>query len=220
MFEEITKNKKPVPEKLISYGFGNNGDYFQYSTEIYSGTFLLTIQIGADDTIKTDLIEKETGEAYILYKTNASGSYVGEIRAAVGQVIYDIVQKCYETAIFTMAQAQMTIKFVREQFGDELEFLWEKSPRNAIWRRKDNKKWYGAILTVSGKKIGLESDRIEEIIDLRMNPAEAETILARDHYYRGWHMNKKSWYTLVLDGSIPDEELKDQIRESYKLAGK
>ncbi len=33
-------------------------------------------------------------------------------------------------------------------------------------------------------------------------------------------MNKKSWYTFVLNGSIPDEELKERIRESYKLAGK
>ncbi len=220
MFEEITKGKKPIPEKLVSYGFKGDGDFFQYFTEILSGAFALTVQIGADNIIKTDLIEKETGESYILYKINASGGYVGEIRSAIEQILCDIVQNCYETAIFKTVQAQMAIEFVREIYGDEPEFLWTKFPDNAIWRRKDNKKWYGAILTVAGKKIGLKSDGIEEIIDLRMNPAEAETILSRDDYYPGWHMNKKSWYTLVLNGSIPDEELKERIRESYKLAGK
>ena len=220
MFDEMIKRKKPVLEKLISYGLKRDGDSFQYLTEILNSTFVLTIHIGADNTIKTDLIEKETGEAYILYKTNASGAYVGEIRSAIEQVLYDIVQNCYETAIFKTAQAQMVIQFVREVYGDELEFLWTKFPDNAVWRRKDNKKWYGAVLTVAGKKIGLESDRIEEIIDLRMNPADGETILLRDNYYPGWHMNKKSWYTLVLNGSIPDEELKKRIRESYKLARK
>lgn len=220
MFEELTRRKKPIPEKLISYGFEDRGDYFQYATEICNGTFLLTVQIEADDTVNTELIEKETGEAYILYKVNASGSYVGEIRSAIEQVICDIVQKCYEAAIFKTSQAQMVIEFVREIYGDELEFLWARFPDNAIWRRKDNKKWYGAILSVLGKKIGLESDKMEEIIDLRMNPAEAETILSRDNYYPGWHMNKRSWYTLVLDGGIPDEELKERIRESYELAAK
>lgn len=182
--------------------------------------FALTIQISTDHAITTDLIEKETNEAYILYKTTASGAYIGEIRAAIKQIIDDIAQNCYETAVFKTAQAQMIIAFVKETYGDDLEFLWAKSPDNAIWRRKDNKKWYGAILTVAGKKIGLESDDIVEIIDLRMDPAEAETILARKHYYPGWHMNKKSWYTLVLDGGIPDEELKERLKEGYTLVGK
>lgn len=71
-----------------------------------------------------------------------------------------------------------------------------------------------------GEKVGLETDKIEEIIDLRMNPAEADLILSRKNYYPGWHMNKKSWYTIVLNGSVPDEELKEKIMESYDLAGR
>lgn len=39
MFDEIIKQKKLIPEKLIAYGFKNNGDYFQYVTEILNGTF-------------------------------------------------------------------------------------------------------------------------------------------------------------------------------------
>ena len=38
-------------------------------------------------------------------------------------------------------------------YCDELEFLWQKFPDNAVWRRKDNKKWYGALLTVSKEKL-------------------------------------------------------------------
>ena len=33
-------------------------------------------------------------------------------------------------------------------------------------------------------------------------------------------MNKKSWYTVVLDESVPDEELQRRIQESYELAKK
>lgn len=220
MFDEIIKRKKLIPEKLLACGFEKNGEFFQYFTEIRNGEFTLMIQIGMDGTIDTNLVENETGEAYILYKTGASGTYVGEIRTAIEEVMYDIVRQCYETSIFKTEQSQMIINFVREQYGDELEFLWEKFPDNAVWRRKDNKKWYGAILTVAGKKVGLETDKIEEIIDLRMNPAEADLILSRKNYYPGWHMNKKSWYTIVLNGSVPDEELKEKIMESYDLAGR
>ena len=220
MFEEFTKRKKPIPEKLTAYGFEKEGNMFRYSREIRDGEFTLTLEIGKDGAIGTELIEKETGEEYVLYKTNASGAYVGGIRAAIGEVVGDVTGKCYETSVFRTEQAQMLREFVRETFGDELEFLWTQFPDNAVWRRKDNRKWYGAILTVEGRKLGLESERIEEIVDLRMDPKEAEEILSRANYYPGWHMNKKSWYTLILDGSISDGELKERLGESYRLAGK
>ncbi|MGN1104647.1 MAG: MmcQ/YjbR family DNA-binding protein, partial [Candidatus Coproplasma sp.] len=41
-----------------------------------------------------------------------------------------------------------------------------------------------------------------------------------ENYYPGWHMNKKSWYTLVLDGSVSDDEITERIKESYALAKK
>ena len=220
MFEEFTKRKKPIPEKLTAYGFEKEGNMFRYSREIRDGEFTLKLEIGKDGAIGTELIEKETGEEYVLYKTNASGAYVGGIRAAIGEVVGDVTGKCYETSVFRTEQAQMLREFVRETYGDELEFLWTQFPDNAVWRRKDNRKWYGAILTVERRKLGLESERIEEIVDLRMDPKEAEEILSRANYYPGWHMNKKSWYTLILDGSISDGELKERLRESYRLAGK
>ena len=220
MFEEFTKRKKPIPEKLTAYGFEKEGNMFRYSREIRDGEFTLTLEIEKDGAIGTELIEKETGEEYVLYKTNASGAYVGGIRAAIGEVVGDVTGKCYETSVFRTEQAQMLREFVRETYGDELEFLWTQFPDNAVWRRKDNRKWYGAILTVEGRKLGLESERIEEIVDLRMDPKEAEEILLRANYYPGWHMNKKSWYTLILDGSISDGELKERLGESYRLAGK
>lgn len=220
MFEEFTKRKKPIPEKLTAYGFEKEENMFRYSREIRDGEFTLTLEIGKDGAIGTELIEKETGEEYVLYKTNASGAYVGGIRAAIGEVVGDVTGKCYETSVFRTEQAQMLREFVRETYGDELEFLWTQFPDNAVWRRKDNRKWYGAILTVEGRKLGLESERIEEIVDLRMDPKEAEEILSRANYYPGWHMNKKSWYTLILDGSISDGELKERLGESYRLAEK
>lgn len=103
--------------------------------------------------VDTNLIEVENSEPYVLYKTNASGTYVGEIRAAVEIVLMDIANTCYNLSIFKTNQAQKAIEYVHKKYDDELEFLWTKFPDNAVWRRKDNQKWYGAILTVNGKKV-------------------------------------------------------------------
>ena len=220
MFNEIFARKKLVPDKLISYGFESKENHYQYTTAIKNGEFLLTVHIGENGMTDTNLVEQESGESYVLYKTSASGAYVGEIRAAIEHVLRDIAENCYIKEVFKTAQAQMTIKYIKETYGDEPEYLWTKFPDNAVWRRKDNQKWYGAILTVMGNKIGLDTNQVVEIIDLKMNPDHAKDILSREHYYPGWHMNKKSWYTLVLDGSISDDELKARIADSYKLAKK
>lgn len=33
----------------------------------------------------------------------------------------------------------------------------------------------------------------------------------------GWHQNKEHWNTIILDGTIPDDEVKRMIAESYDL---
>lgn len=33
----------------------------------------------------------------------------------------------------------------------------------------------------------------------------------------GWHQNKEHWNTIILDGSIPDKDIKRMIAESYDL---
>ena len=220
MFDDIFKWKKCNKEKLSAYGFIRKDGQDVYETNIMDGAFRLCVSVAENGDVDTDVIEIENGEPYILYKTVASGAFVGEIRAAVEEVLTDIADACYDPSVFKTNQSQMVIEYVRKKYGDELEFLWKKSPDNAIWRRKDNQKWYGAILTVNGRKIGLDSDKMVEIIDLRMKPENRNDILSREHYYPGWHMNKKNWYTLVFDNGIDDEEIKLRITESYELAKK
>ena len=59
-----------------------------------------------------------------------------------------------------------------------------------------------------------------EILDIR---ADAETMarsLDFEHYFPGYHMNKRTWLTVRLDGSVPFGEIAPLIARSYELAGK
>ncbi len=40
---------------------------------------------------------------------------------------------------------------------------------------------------------------------------------AYDAVIPGYHQNKNHWNTVILDGSVPEEELKRMIAESYDL---
>jgi len=226
MFEDIFKRKTPDHARLRDYGFEVCGSGWRYVTRVMSGEFELSVDIdgsasaAAVANVTTTLIELSTGEEYVLYKTDAAGSYVGMIRSEIEAALCDIAEKCFAASAFASAQAAMAIEYVGKTYGDSPEFLWEKFSDNAIWRRKDNSKWYGAILTVAGRKLGLDTDKTVEVIDLRMDKSKREEILSHEGYYPGWHMNKISWYSILLDGKVPDEELKKRIDESYILAAK
>ena len=96
--------------------------------------------------------------------------------------------------------------------------MWQKFPNNAVVRRQDNQKWYVAILTVSRRKLGFDSDENAEIIDLRANPEEMTAIVDCINYLPGYHMNKKHWFTICLDGSVSTDEICQRIDKSYALA--
>lgn len=64
--------------------------------------------------------------------------------------------------------------------------------------------------------MGLDNDPPE--LNLKCDPFHAK--LLRDTYEAikpGYHMNKKHWNTVIVDGSIPEEQIKELIDESFHL---
>jgi len=220
MYEELTRGYKLKPDALEPYGFQKDGNAWKYHTMIMDGEFALTVTVTADGTLDTAAVETATGEEYVLYKTNAQGAFLGDVRTQVKEVLEKIISSCYMPSVFKYRQTDMMIEYVRKSFGDEPEFLWKSYPDAAVWRRKDNEKWYGVIMTVArGKVDGTDSGEMAEIVDLMMESSEKEEILGTEGYYPGWHMNKNSWFTIILDGTLSDEELKSRIDRSRTLAG-
>lgn len=219
MLEDIFKRRRPDTDRLVAYGFCKWLQY-EYSVDIMDGRFMLAVTVGENGDVSTAVTEKESGEPYVLYKTDASGAFVGRVRAEIETVLRDIDAKCFRPAVFKSDQALMLIDYIREKYGDEPEFLWNKLPDCAVWRRNDDRKWYGIIMTLQRSKLGINSDEKAEIIDLRLSPDKMDELIDGRRYFPGWHMNKKHWYTICLDGSVPDDELRQRIDESFRLAKK
>ena len=78
------------------------------------------------------------------------------------------------------------------------------------------------VLKVGGKLFALLGINQQPIrLNLKCDPLQAE--LLRERYAAilpGYHMNKRHWNTLVLDGSIPDAEIRAMIDASYALVVK
>lgn len=207
--------------KLIDFGFIKQESNYKYQRPIVNGQFQLSIITDDTGILNTKVIDTENNTEYVLHlQPNAVGKFVSKVRQDYQNVLNDIKTHCYDNNVFKDPQAQVIIDFVKDTYGDQLEFLWKKFPKNAIWRRDDTKKWYAALLTVSKSKLGLESNDNVTVIDLRATPETVEKLVDNQKYFPGYHMNKKNWYTIILNDNISDEEIMKRITNSYSLATK
>ena len=74
------------------------------------------------------------------------------------------------------------------------------------------------VLKVMGKMFALANVNNFTSINLKCDPENAVEL--REKYAAvqpGYHMSKKHWNTVLIDGSIPDKLLRQWIDESYQL---
>ena len=83
--------------------------------------------------------------------------------------------------------------------------------RWAVMRCRDTKKSFALIYEKDGH-IWVNVKCSPEWIEFWRN--------AWDSVVPGFHMNKNHWNSLILDGSIPDKDIKRMIAESYDLVQK
>ena len=212
------KDKKIDFKKLEKFGFKLKDNSYYYHTSLLKNQFKMSVKISLNNSIFTEIIDTETNEPYILYLIEKRSGYSEKVYKAYSEILAKIQKECFEDEIFKANYTKEVINYIKNKYGDELEFLWEKSPKNAVVRRKSSKKWYAVILTVSKRKLNLNSDEAVEIINLHNNPEEIEKLIDYKKYFPAYHMNKKHWCTICLDGTVELKEIYKLIDVSYELA--
>ena len=219
--ETLFRDRKANPDALIRYGFELVDGRYEYKTTLAKGQMLLKVTIEGDDIVRTDLFDNETGEKYVLHMLEgASGGFVGMLSEEYETVLRHIEASCFEKDLFQSEQARRLIEYVKQKHGDEPEYLWDKFPKYAVLRRRDSRKWYGILLTISAERLGFNSTDQIEILDLRIEPTELTALIDEEKYFFGYHMNKKHWLTICLNGSVPTDEIYRRLDRSYELATK
>ena len=74
------------------------------------------------------------------------------------------------------------------------------------------------VFKVKGKMFALTDVDTFASINLKCEPERAVELREQhDSILPGYHMNKKHWNTVLLDGSLGDRLLKEMILDSYRL---
>ncbi len=107
------------------------------------------------------------------------------------------------------------LQWALERYGTEAEYLWEDDD-GAVLRNRGGK-WYAVLLRVERKKLGLSGTGSIDIVNVKGVPSENEVLWQEPGIRPAYHMNKKHWLSLFLDGSVGDRALCRLLELSYRL---
>lgn len=113
------------------------------------------------------------------------------------------------------SQRERITQYIQATYGTQAEYLWADSPGNAIFRHPASKKWYAALMRVLPEKLGLAGEEALDVMDIRCSTIMIGSLLSTKGFLPAYHMNKNHWISIVLDNSVPDNQITPLLELSY-----
>ena len=112
---------------------------------------------------------------------------------------------------------EKVLKWALDTYGNAPESLWAKYPEDVVLRHQSNQKWYVILMKVKRSALGQDSDETVDIIDVKCDTLQIDFLSQQQGFFKGYHMNKNHWLTILLDGSVPFETVCGLIEQSYDM---
>ncbi len=106
--------------------------------------------------------------------------------------------------------------YVNKKYSSTPEYLWMRYPNYAVFRHGDNRKWFALIMDIPANKLGMDSEEITDILNVKMSdPFIADILVQQKGFFRGYHISRGNWISILLDGTVEYEEICKWLDESY-----
>lgn len=206
--------------KLLNYGFKEENNIYYYEKYILDNNYKICIKIENNNVIGKiyDLI---FNDEYLNLNVDSNLSFNNKIKEEYINILKDIKNNCTKESLFVFKQSNEITNYIKRKYKVNPEFLWDKSSGNGVFRNKNNKKWFGIIISVSKDKLDLKyKQEIIEVINLKLNEDTIKELIKIDGFYKAYHMNKKSWISIILDNTVDNEIIYSLIDQSYNNVNK
>jgi predicted DNA-binding protein (MmcQ/YjbR family) len=183
------------------------------------GQFIIKVTV--TDCVSAEVYDVFAEDNYYLHIVEgAEGSFVGQVRGEYESLLQQISSTCFKPPFVFGDVGKTVAAYAKKNYHSNLEFLWKDDDKDAILRRNDNKKWYAVFMCIARKKLGIEGEGEIAIVDVRAPQEELARLIDGKNYFKAWHMNKRNWLTVPLDGRVNAEVVCWLLDMSYQLAAK
>ena len=193
----------------------------EYEKYFLNNSFRAVIKVGRNGDVTGTVFDVENDDEFLpLRIENNEGAFASKVRDEYEKILSDIRNKYFIKNYFIYPQTNRITQAIIKQYGTEPEFLWEKFDGSGIFRNKESQKWFAAILDVEGSKVKKGKKGLIEVLDIKLEPNEIQELLLQPDFYPAYHMNKKSWITIILDESLSDKRVMELVGKSFGLSSK
>ncbi len=214
--DNIFNKRIIIYDKLVPYGFKKTGNKYLMSKLILNNTFKIEVTVSNHGKIKGKIFDLSSNEEYTNFRVEKiTGEFVSRVKELFETFLLDISKECTQASYFVSKQANLITQLIKDKYGDEPNFAWDKYPNYAVFKNKDNHKWYGLIMNIDKSKLDKKYTGEIEVINVKLNPNHIEQLLKETGFYPAYHMNKKNWLTIILDDKISNQKIMSLIEESY-----
>ena len=115
-----------------------------------------------------------------------------------------------------MTLREKLFDYVKKKYKADPEYLWKRFPDYAIFRHTDNEKWFGLVMDIPRRKLGMDGDDIVDILNVKLSdPLLVDMLIQQPGYFRGYHISRGNWVSILLDGTVPFDDICRWLEESY-----
>lgn len=216
LIDELFKGYILNYEALIKYGFKLIDNKYLLDKEIYNNSFILKLSI-IDGKIDGILVDKDFNEEYKQINSTILSGFALTLKEECEEALIDVRDNCFTKDTFIYSQTNRINKLIKEKYNVTPEFLWDKTPNAGVYRNKRSNKWFSIVMAIPKNRIIGSDETIIEVMNLNLG-LEASDYLKNDYIYPAYHMNKKYWVSIILDGSLSDDFILELINKSFNIS--
>lgn len=219
MLEDIIFKKSIADfNKLEKYGFKKQKDNYILKRIFMNNQFEAIIKVDLSGNIIGKVYDLETNLEYTNIRLNNEGTFSSYVREEYKKILIGVAEYCFTKKQFIYNQSNRLANYIKEKYNVTPDFLWDGSPDAGVFRNKESLKWFGIIMHINKTKLDNENKDIE-VINVKIN-VSSDDLIKNKGFYKAYHMNKKSWITIILDETLSDKEIIKYIDISYNLVNK
>ena len=159
------------------------------------------------------IVNDEFHERYSLFDVTTTNSKIAEqLRQEAEEMVF---QWCYSVDTSLVALKEQWNRWILEHITPYSAMPFKKSAAK-VYNVKENGKWYVLMMEIPFSKLGITSDEIALILNVKISPEEKETLLQKEGVFEAYHMNKKHWISIALNVCKDEAFIQECIENSYK----
>ena len=105
--------------------------------------------------------------------------------------------------------------------GAVADMPFEEDFDTTVFRHGEGGKWFGLMMNLDRRRVGLTGEGNVDVLNLKCDPEES--FIVREMYESiipAYHMNKRHWISVILDGGVPSDFVERLTEKSYALTEK